>query len=95
MSAFNDENPGMTDEDVALTDFSLSYLESLPDLSTGQADSLKIERPSVRVWLSRCGTEDGMPFDHAVMVERIEDGRWRVSRTYRATGQRRGTGGRK
>lgn len=64
---------------------SLAYLESLPTLSTSQADSLKIDKPGeYRIWLSRCGPEDGEPFPNKVTVERWTDGKWLEERTYRA-----------
>jgi len=49
--------------------YTLEYLESLPDLSVAQADSLKIEDGCYRVWLSRCGIEDGEPYANKVTVE--------------------------
>lgn len=78
----------MSDDQIAKMGFALDYLEKLPTLSTGQADDLKIDRPTVRVWLSRCGYKDGEPFAHKVTVERLSEGRWVEDRVYRATGQR-------
>lgn len=67
----------------------LSYaeLESLPTLSQGQADDLKFqflgdagfgpgEGDAWRVWLCRCGIEDGMPYEHTASIEELQDGRW-------------------
>lgn len=54
----------------------LAELEALPTLCVGQADSLKIESDTERVWLSRCGIEDGEPWDHKVTVERLIAGSW-------------------
>lgn len=52
-------------------------LEDLPRLAQGQADDLKVDDgDGWRVWLCRCGVEDGMPFDNQVTVERLIDGRW-------------------
>lgn len=50
-------------------EYKLEYLKSLPTLCTSQADDLKIERPCRRVWLSRCGVEDGEPYGNKVTVE--------------------------
>lgn len=51
-------------------------LDEMPTLAQGQADDLKIETVDERVWLCRCGVEDGMPFDNAVTVEYLLKGRW-------------------
>ena len=51
-------------------------LEEMPTISCGQADNLKIETEDMRVWLSRCGVEDGMPYDNMVTIERLREGRW-------------------
>ena len=51
-------------------------LRDLPTLSTGQADNLKIDNGETRVWLCRCGVEDGMPYNDAITVENLIDGRW-------------------
>lgn len=65
---------------MALRRFTLAELDPLPVLSQGQADDLKVEGSDrsgpFRVWLSRCGVEDGEPFDHAVTVERFKGGAW-------------------
>lgn len=50
---------------------SLAYLESLPTLSQGQADDLKIKTKDTRVWLSRMTKEDEMPYDNQVTVEKL------------------------
>lgn len=57
-------------------DVPLEELEELPDLAIGQADSLKIESDSERVWLSRCTMADGEPWDNKVTVERRFGGSW-------------------
>lgn len=57
-------------------EISLAELEALPTISEGQADSLKIESDSERVWLSRCTVEDGEPWDNKVTVERLIAGSW-------------------
>lgn len=44
-------------------------LAALPTLSVGQADSLKIDTATVRVWLARVGPADGADPAEAVTVE--------------------------
>ena len=55
---------------------SLTDLEAMPTLIQGQADDCKIDTGTKRVWLSRCGVEDGEPYDNRVTIERLVDGRW-------------------
>ena len=55
---------------------SLDELENLPTLAEGQADNLKIESDTERVWLSRCTVEDGEPWNNKVTVERLIGGSW-------------------
>ena len=43
-------------------------LDNMETLCEGQADDLKIDDGNFRVWLSRCGIEDGMPFDNAITI---------------------------
>ena len=57
-------------------------LERRPTLTVGQADDLKLDTGTTRYWLSRCGIEDGEPFEHTVHVERLEDGCWVTVLTY-------------
>ena len=57
-------------------------LVDLPTLSVGQADNLKVDDGTERVWLSRCGKADGMPYDNQITVERLRDGRWVTVSTY-------------
>jgi hypothetical protein len=54
----------------------LDELEALPVLHQGQADDCHIDTGTERVWLSRCGTEDGMPWNNMVTVERYIGGSW-------------------
>lgn len=54
----------------------LDELEALPTLSVGQSCNLKIDEGDRRIWLSRCTVADGEPFDNAVTVETLVDGRW-------------------
>jgi hypothetical protein len=64
--------------------YRLDELEALPTLCVGQADNLKIEEPTRRVWLSRCTVADGEPYDNKVTVrERIED-QWLTTDVYQA-----------
>lgn len=53
-----------------------------PTLSQGQVDDLKIDTGQTRYWVSRCGIEDGEPFEKTVHVERLIDGRWETVLTY-------------
>ena len=64
----------------------LSELESLPTLSQGQADDLKIDDGNTRVWLSRMSIEDGMPYNNQVSIEELNyaKGCWEVVKTYQA-----------
>lgn len=73
--------------------YTLAELEALPTLAVGQADDLKIETESVRVWLSRCTIEDGEPYNNKVTVEKLEEdhrpnahfrARWIVKEEYKA-----------
>lgn len=63
---------------------SLDELEAMPTLTQGQADDLKIDNGAERVWLSRCGVEDGEPWDNKVTIERLVDGRWVEVEWYQA-----------
>jgi hypothetical protein len=62
----------------------LKYYESRPTLCTGQADNLKVETSTTRVWLSRCSVEDGEPYDNKITVERLRNGRWEEVETFQA-----------
>jgi len=62
--------------------YTSDYLESLPTLCQGQADDLKIEEPGFRVWISRCGVEDGEPYDNKITIEEYIDGNWIVTDEY-------------
>jgi hypothetical protein len=54
----------------------LEYLESIETIEQGFADDLKISEDTFKVWLSRCDTYDGMPYDNAVTIEKYIDNRW-------------------
>jgi hypothetical protein len=66
------------------TEHTVEELESMPTITQGQADDLKIERemrsPNYagpeRVWLSRCTVGDGEPWDNKVTIEHYIDGSW-------------------
>jgi hypothetical protein len=64
--------------------YSLAYLEKLPTLCVSQADDLKIDKNGTRIWLSRCGSEDGEPYDNKVTVEVLRNGKWNIEHTYQA-----------
>ena len=66
--------------------YTFQELEALPTLAIGQADDLKIDTGKYRVWLSRCDTTDGEPYDNKVTIERYneEDGRWKTIDEYQA-----------
>ena len=64
--------------------YSLDYLESLPTLNQGHTCDLKLDNGKRRVWLSRCGVDDGLPYDNMVTVEKLQDGRWVTVSTYEA-----------
>jgi len=77
----------LDDVQVALEDwgrmirrYTAEELEEMPTLAQGQADDLKVEETihgtKYRVWLCRCGVEDGMPYDNAITIERYQYGRW-------------------
>jgi len=70
--------------------YTLQELTDRPVLCVGQADNLVIETDDTRVWLSRCGVEDGEPYEDKVTVEtlRRNGGRWEIYRTYQAGGAR-------
>ncbi len=64
--------------------FTLRELQKMPTISQGHSEDLKYETGSTRVWLSRCGVEDGMPVDNMVTIEKLVGGRWSIVDTYEA-----------
>jgi CDGSH-type Zn-finger protein len=62
--------------------YTAKELEKLPTLCVGQADSLKIEKKNMRVWLCRCGIADGMPYDEQVTIEKYVNNKWVTTETY-------------
>ena len=57
-------------------------LGAMPTLHTGHTDNLKVESDVERVWLCRCGVEDGMAYNNQITHERLEEGRWTVVAEY-------------
>ena len=64
--------------------YSLQELQAKKTLATGQADDLKVETRTTRVWLSRCTVDDGEPYNNKVSVEKYQNGRWETIETYQA-----------
>ncbi len=64
--------------------YTLEKLEAMPTISSGHFDNLKVDTGTVRVWLSRCGLADGLPYDNGVTVEKLVNGRWENVREYEA-----------
>ena len=62
--------------------FTAEELRQKPTLCVGQADDLKVEIDTERVWLSRCTVEDGEPYDNKVTVETLKDGKWITTEQY-------------
>jgi hypothetical protein len=59
-----------------LSCLTLSELEMIDTIEQGHTDDLKIHDNGFKVWLCRCDTYDGMPYDNAVTVEKLIDNRW-------------------
>jgi hypothetical protein len=57
--------------------FIASELEGLDTIDRDQADDLKIQTATMRVWVRR--RVDGQPYDGRVVVERMQDGRWVIT----------------
>jgi hypothetical protein len=66
------------------SELSLRYLRRRKVLAVGQADDLRFDNGNTRLWLSRCGTDDGEPYANKVTVEALVDGAWKIYRTYEA-----------
>lgn len=67
-----------------LTCLTFNELEVIDTLVVGQSDDLKINNEGFKVWLSRCDTYDGMPYDNAVTIEKLIDNRWVEVLMYKA-----------
>lgn len=59
-----------------LTCLTFSELEMIETIEQGHTDDLKISDNGFKVWLCRCDTYDGMPYDNAVTIEKYIDNRW-------------------
>lgn len=64
--------------------YKLSDLENLGTLSSSQSCDLKIDTGTTRVWLSRCGVEDGEPYPNKITIEHYDriDRLWVIKETY-------------
>jgi hypothetical protein len=81
----DDDEPGEEEEDSAdICNLSYSYRSSLPTLSVGQSDNLKIETDKARVWLARTSIGDGEKFKHRVSIENYRNGKWETVYDYEA-----------
>lgn len=60
--------------------YTVEELEALPTLCVGQADNLKVDDGKERVWLARCGAEDGQVYQ--INHETLINGRWVVTSEY-------------
>lgn len=60
-----------------------SQLKDLPTLCVGQASNLVIEDGDWRVWLCRCGVDDGMLYDNAIEIEHFDGRRWEQVLSYK------------
>lgn len=70
------------------TEWNYERLSALPTLAVGQIDDLKYEgthnSTDYRVWLSRCGIEDGETWEHTGSLEILNDGKWTIAMTWNA-----------
>lgn len=62
--------------------YDADFLRSLPTLSKGQSDDLKIDTGITRVWLARTGIIDGEEYNDRVSVELLRDGCWTHFESY-------------
>ncbi len=69
-------------EETMIGRHTLAQLKARTTISQSQFDDLKIQKGPFRVWLSRMGTEDGMPYDNQVTVEKLIRGRWTIIDQY-------------
>jgi len=56
--------------------YTAKELKALSTISSGQFDNLKIDTGNIRVWICRCGRDDGMFCDDLITVEQLENNRW-------------------
>lgn len=64
-------NPNMTPIQRAVT---------APTISQGQTDDLIGQVEGYRLWRSRMGVEDGMPYDNQLTIEKLINGKWETVR---------------
>lgn len=57
--------------------YTAEELEAMPTLSESQTDDLKVDTGQIRVWLCRCGVDDGMPYNDQVTVEMLNPKNYR------------------
>ena len=62
--------------------YTAKALSKLETIKEGLTCNLKVYTGSLRVWLSRCSTMDGMPYDNMITVQVAKDGKWRTLDTY-------------
>jgi len=64
--------------------YTAKALNRLETIKEGLTCNLKIDTGRCRVWLSRCSTLDGMPYDNMITVQMwmFKDGVWRTLDTY-------------
>lgn len=55
---------------------SLSDLEDMEVIEEGYTADLLINDGRFKVWLERVGVDDGMPYDNAVTIETVIEGKW-------------------
>ena len=64
--------------------YTLKELVSIPTISSGKFDNLKIETRNIKVWLSRMTVADGQPYNNLVTVEKLVDCHWKTIEEYEA-----------
>lgn len=81
----SDEPSERGGDNVRPRHFTLRELEKMSTRAQGQADDLKYETSTYRVWLSRCTVADGEPYNHKVTVEHVgRAGQWVTVEEYQA-----------
>lgn len=62
--------------------YTAKELKAMPTLARSQADDLKIDTGLMRIWLSRCGLEDGEPYKNKITEEKLINGSWIITNEY-------------
>ena len=62
--------------------YTLKQLQSMPTITQGHFDDLKVETENTKVWLSRMTVEDGMPYNNQVTIENLIKGNWVTVQKY-------------